>query len=63
MSDQKLIGYTESEQGFDPLYTPGKGYIVTQAFIHCKYCMGSIYHCMGPNYNAVCLTCYEERHK
>ena len=57
---KELIGYTEREEGFYPMYAPGKGYIVTQAFIHCKYCEGSIYHCMGPRYDAVCLTCYEK---
>ena len=56
--DRELIGYTEHEAGFEPLYAPGKGYIVTQAFIHCRYCRVSIYHCMGPKYDAVCLTCY-----
>ena len=58
--ERKLIGYTEREEGFYPLYAPGRGFIVTQAFIHCKYCKGSIYHCMGPRYDAVCLECYEK---
>lgn len=57
------IGYTEQPEGFYPLYAPGKGYIVTQAFILCKYCNGAVYHCMGPRYDAVCLTCYEEKLK
>lgn len=56
----KLIGYTEREEGFYPLYAPGEGYVVTQAFILCKYCRGSVYHCMGPRSDAVCLTCYEK---
>ena len=60
MSDRELIGYTEHETGFEPLYAPPRGSIVTQAFIHCKYCMASIYHCMGPRRDAVCLTCYEK---
>ena len=59
MDDQELIGYTESFAGFLPLYSPPKGSIVTQAFILCTYCRGSIYHCMGPRYDAVCLDCYE----
>jgi len=59
MDDQELIGYTESFAGFLPLYAPAKGSIVTQAFILCTYCRGSIYHCMGPRYDAVCLDCYE----
>jgi hypothetical protein len=56
----KLIGYAEREEGFYPLYAPGEGYIVTHAFILCKYCGGSVYHCMGPRSDAVCLTCYEK---
>lgn len=60
MEEQKLIGYTEREEGFYPLYAPGKGYIVTHAFIHCKYCNGAVYHCMGPRSDAVCLNCYEK---
>ena len=57
--ERELIGYTEREEGFKPLYAPPRGSIVTQAFIHCKYCRSAIYHCMGPQYNAVCLDCYE----
>jgi len=60
MNQRELIGYTEREEGFYPLYAPEKGYIVTHAFIFCKYCEGSIYHCMGPRYDAVCLTCYKK---
>lgn len=60
MNEQELIGYTECEEGFYPLYAPGKGYIVTQAFIICKYCRGAISPNMGPRYDAVCLTCYEK---
>ena len=58
--EREHIGYTEHEAGFEPLYAPPRGSIVTQAFIHCRYCHGSIYHCMGPKYDAVCLTCYEK---
>jgi hypothetical protein len=54
------IGYIEREEGFYKLYAPGKGYIVSHAFILCKYCNGAIYHCMGPKYDAVCFTCYEK---
>ena len=57
---RKLIGYTEREEGFYPMYAPGEGYIVTHAFILCKYCSGAVYHCMGPRHDAVCLTCYEK---
>ena len=57
--ERKQIGWTEREEGFYPMYEPKKGSIVTQAFILCKYCNDSIYHCMGPRYDAVCLTCYD----
>lgn len=60
MTDREHIGYTEREEGFYKLYAPPKGSIVTHAFILCKYCNGAIYHCMGPKYDAVCLTCYEK---
>jgi len=58
--EREHIGYIEREEGFYPLYAPPKGSIVTQAFILCKYCDGSIYHCSGPRYDAVCLTCREK---
>lgn len=44
--DRQHIGYIEREEGFYNLYTPVKGQIVTQAFVLCKYCDSSIYHCM-----------------
>ena len=59
-TERELIGYIEREEGFYKLYSPPKGSIVTQAFILCKYCNGAIYHCMGPKYDAVCLSCYEK---
>lgn len=57
--DRKLIGYTEREEGFYPMYEPPRGSITTQAFILCRYCQGVIFHCMGPRTDAVCLECYE----
>lgn len=61
MVDTKLIGYTEGEDGaLTPLFAPGRGSIVTHAFILCSRCGGSVYHCMGPRRNAVCLTCAEK---
>lgn len=60
MNEKTLIGYAERDEGFYPLYTPGEGYIVTHAFILCKYCNGLVYHCMGPRYDAVCVACYEK---
>jgi hypothetical protein len=61
MEQTPLIGYTESEGGtLTPLFAPGRGSIVTHAFILCSRCGGSVYHCMGPRYDAVCLTCAEK---
>lgn len=60
MRERELLGYTEREEGFYPLYATPKGYIVTQAFILCKYCRGAISPNMGPRFDAVCLTCYEK---
>jgi hypothetical protein len=57
--ERELIGYTERGEGFYPLYAPPRGSIVTQAFIHCRYCHCAIYHCMGPRSDAVCLICYD----
>jgi hypothetical protein len=59
MTDRKVIGYIEREEGFYNLYEPATGTIVTQAFILCKYCESSIYHCMGPKSDAVCIKCFE----
>lgn len=58
MNERELIGYTEREEGFYPLYAATKGNVVTQAFILCKYCHSGISPNMGPRYDAVCLTCY-----
>lgn len=58
MNDRRLIGYTECEEGFYPMREPERGCIVTQAFIFCKYCGHTIYHCMGPRSDAVCIECY-----
>jgi hypothetical protein len=64
MEQNPLIGYTESENGtLTPLFAPGRGSIVTHAFILCSRCKGSVYHCMGPQYNAVCLACAEKETK
>lgn len=56
--DRKLIGYTEREEGYYPMYESPKGSVVTQAFILCRYCSAAISPVMGPRYDAVCLTCY-----
>ena len=59
MSD--VVGYTEQPDGtLLPLFAPTRGSIVTHAFILCSRCGGSVYHCMGPKYDAVCLTCAEK---
>lgn len=55
-----LLGYVEREEGYYPIYKPGAGYIVTQAFILCKYCGNGISSTGGPKYDAVCLTCYKK---
>lgn len=60
MTDRKLIGYTEREEGYYPLYETPKGVVVTHAFIMCKYCGGPISPNSGPRYDAVCLTCYDK---
>ena len=60
MTERPLIGYTERDEGFYPLYAPLAGGIVTQAFILCKYCRGAIHPCMGPQSDAVCIPCYEK---
>ena len=58
--ERKIIGYTEREEGFYPMYESQRGYITTCAFILCKYCRGAIDSMGGPKYDAVCLTCYEK---
>ena len=58
--EREHIGYTEREEGYYPLYSAPKGSIVTQAFILCKYCNGTISTNMGPRYDAVCLSCYKK---
>jgi hypothetical protein len=64
MEHSALIGYTEADDGtLTPLFAPERGSIVTHAFILCSRCKGSVYHCMGPNYNAVCLTCAKKETK
>lgn len=58
MTDRELIGYTEREEGYYPMYESPRGSIVTHAFILCKYCRAAIASHGGPRYDAVCLTCY-----
>lgn len=60
MNEPTHIGYTERPEGYYKMYSPPKDSIVTRAFIHCKYCNGSIYPSMGPRYDAVCIPCYEK---
>ena len=59
MTDRTLLGYTEREEGFYPLYAAERGSIVTQAFILCRYCNSAISPNMGPRSDAVCIPCYE----
>ena len=49
-----IIGYT-----LEPIYETPPGAIVTQAFILCQSCGGSVSSTSGPRYNAVCLKCVE----
>jgi hypothetical protein len=59
--ERKIVGYTIMDEGpAQPIYEPERGMIVTHAFILCKDCGGPVYHCMGPRYNCVCLTCWEK---
>lgn len=53
MEERKQIGWCEREEGFYKMYAPVTGQIVTKAFVFCKYCNGTIYHCTGPKYDAV----------
>ncbi len=55
-----LLGYTEREEGFYPLYAASRDSIVTQAFILCKYCNAAISPNMGPRYDVLCLDCYNK---
>ena len=59
-NDRKIIGYTEREEGYYPIYEPIRGMVVTHAFIMCKYCDAYISSCMGPRLDAVCLSCYDK---
>lgn len=58
----KVIGYTVTEDGsYISLHEPERGTIVTHAFILCGECNESVYHCMGPKYNAICLDCFRAK--
>lgn len=55
----KVIGYSRAEDGsYKSLHAPDPGRIVTHAFIQCSECGRSVYHCMGPMRNAICLDCF-----
>lgn len=56
MTDRRVIGYSADDK---PIYEPPHGSIVTHAFIMCSVCHKPIYHCMGPQYGAQCLECYD----
>lgn len=58
----KVIGYTLADDGsYKSLHEPERQTIVTQAFILCSECNKSVYHCMGPKYNAICLECFRAK--
>lgn len=53
-----VIGYSLADDGsYQSLHKPEKNRIVTHAFLFCSECNKTIYHCMGPNYSAICLDC------
>lgn len=57
-----VIGYSLADDGsYKSLHKPEKDRIVTHAFIFCSECNKNIYHCMGPNYRAVCLECFRAK--
>lgn len=58
--NKTLIGYIEKDSEFFPLYEVKPGSITTKAFIFCKYCGRSISSIRGPNYDAVCIPCYNQ---
>ena len=58
--NEELIGYTEHESGFEPLYAPPRGSIVTQAFIHCSLCGSVISGHGGICLGALCVKCYTD---
>lgn len=59
--NRKIIGYRELNGQYEPIFEPRIGSIVTQAFILCKECGGSVYHCMGPKFNSICLSCFDKK--
>jgi hypothetical protein len=50
MADRKIIGY-------QPIYAPLPGQVVTHAFLMCSRCGCSIASSNGPGYEALCLKC------
>ena len=61
MNDE-ILGYTKLHNEWIPLTQP-TGYIYTAAFILCKSCKKPVSGRGGPNYNALCPTCYEQEVK
>ena len=45
------------------IYPPIRGYIYTQAFIHCCECGKAISHVGGPGLNSLCIDCYNKKEK
>lgn len=57
-----VIGYTLADDGsYKSLHAPDKDRIVTHSFIFCSKCNNAVYHCMGPNYRAICLACFRAK--
>lgn len=57
MSDE-ILGYQADGTA---IYPPIRGYIYTQAFIHCCECSKAISHVGGPGLNSLCVECYKEK--
>ena len=57
---RKILGYSSGDKK-QPIYAPMPGALVTQAFIYCSQCGGTISGTMGPRQDAWCLSCTEKQ--
>lgn len=57
---RKILGYQAADKK-QPIYEPMPGALITQAFIRCCHCEGTISGTMGPRSNAWCIKCTEEK--
>ena len=59
--DQTILGYSQlPDSSWEPIMPSVRGYIYTQAFILCRECQAAIRPQGGPNYNSLCVNCYEK---